>query len=260
MRLLKYIIIIACFTLSSILSPISILAENIVVGHRGSTEKALPNTRMSFLIAGTNVNDIDALECDVFETHKDIIGCYDFVIYHDLDEFNKVYKHEGSIKDLTADELSKMGACMLSDYLNICKQCNKIPVIELKSKNLRENKSDYIEAIVTKVFLFGLEDKVIWSSFGSGKGLDKINKTYKKYNASPPKTYLLAIGKKGIRKAKKSAEKYKLTGVGFNKKHLNYAKSKLSNSNLSTAVWGFSGLNDINKEKYKSIQLFITDC
>ena len=110
-----------------------------MIAHRGFSGYAPENTIPAFRLAGSN--KYWGAECDVRETSDG-----KFVIMHD-DTVDRMTNGTGSvssktltqIKDLTIDSgnFIKFNPTLrvptLEEYLQICKQCGLIPVIELKS-------------------------------------------------------------------------------------------------------------------------------
>ena len=110
-----------------------------MIAHRGFSGYAPENTIPAFRLAGSN--KYWGVECDVRETSDG-----KFVIMHD-DTVDRMTNGTGSvssktltqIKDLTIDSgnFIKFNPTLrvptLEEYLQICKECGLIPVIELKS-------------------------------------------------------------------------------------------------------------------------------
>ena len=161
----------------------------LIVGHRGS-QWGVENTRAAFL------NGIEAgawgLECDIRVT-----GDGTFVISHD-DSYKRLGGPETKIANMTtADVLStrltskRHGVtyagtpCTLGEFLDICKEHNVVPVVEVKvctsihSNTKAENEPvfDGIPALINLIDQKGLTDKVVIISFMPGV-VDFIHRHY----------------------------------------------------------------------------------
>lgn len=115
-------------------------AEFILQAHRGLSEQYPENTAIAFLEAAKS-KEFQAIETDVQETSDG-----ELVLFHDS-SLKKRTDAEGKIGDYTLEEVKKIRIDnasnseiypneripLLSDYLEICKEYQKIPYIELKS-------------------------------------------------------------------------------------------------------------------------------
>ncbi len=162
----------------------------VVIGHRGSVW-GVENTRAAF-INGVN-NGYEGLECDIHCTSDGL-----FVINHD-NTFKRVGGSDIDISKMTAHEVLTMNLSQtrdkkfyearpitLGEYLDICKEYDKIPVIEIKdycwniySRN--DNPKDFcydgVPALMDLIRSKGLTDKVVIISFMAGV-IDNIRKNY----------------------------------------------------------------------------------
>lgn len=115
-------------------------ADFILQAHRGLSEQYPENTAIAFLEAAKS-KEFQAIETDVQETSDG-----ELVLFHDS-SLKKRTDAEGKIGDYTLEEVKKIRIDnasnsenfpderipLLSDYLEICKEYQKIPYIELKS-------------------------------------------------------------------------------------------------------------------------------
>ena len=115
-------------------------AEFILQAHRGLSEQYPENTAIAFLEAAKS-KEFQAIETDIQETSDGELG-----LFHDS-SLKKRTDAEGKIGDYTLEEVKKIRIDnasnsenypneripLLSDYLEICKEYQKIPYIELKS-------------------------------------------------------------------------------------------------------------------------------
>ncbi|MCR5741884.1 MAG: hypothetical protein K6G38_05470 [Gammaproteobacteria bacterium] len=141
-----------------------------MVAHRGAALINTENTLKAFEFSSKRT--YVGLECDVHPTKDDKI-----VISHDsnlrrvsnVDAYipNYTYEELKQIKfiDINTGEVSdELYAPLLSDYLKVCKENNKVAVIELK-ETLREKDLYEIKRIVEEE---GMIDNVVFISFFPG--------------------------------------------------------------------------------------------
>ena len=184
MTLLKSI-----FTATLILVGTLGMNAQLIVGHRGS-QWGVENTRAAFL------NGIEAgawgLECDIRVTADGT-----FVISHD-ESYKRLGGPETKIADMTTESVlatrltSKRHGityagtpCTLGEFLDICKEHNVVPVIEVKvctnihSNTKAENEPVYdgIPALINLIDQKGLTDKAVIISFMPGV-VDFIHRHY----------------------------------------------------------------------------------
>ncbi|MEZ3420468.1 MAG: hypothetical protein K1V95_00800 [Eubacterium sp.] len=138
-----------------------------LVAHRGFSAVAPENTAPAFREAG--LAGFKGAECDVYRT-KD--GTW--VIHHDRHTYRMMDK-SSFIENITYEQLSKyvtdngvnvesypdLRICTLDEYLDICKQYNMMPVIELKGANNTEHYDEIVASVNEK----GLADTVVYISF-----------------------------------------------------------------------------------------------
>ncbi len=184
MTLLKSI-----FTIAIILMATLGLQAQHIVGHRGS-QWGVENTRAAF------INGINAgawgLECDIRVSADGT-----FVVSHD-DSYKRLGGPETKIADMsTADILATRltskrhgvtyagNPCTLGEFLDICKEYNVVPVVEVKvctsihsnTKAEGEPVFDGIPALINLIDQKGLTDKVVIISFMPGV-VDFIHRHY----------------------------------------------------------------------------------
>ena len=117
------------------------------IAHRGKHDKYFENTLNAFKEAGKG--EYFGIETDIHLT-KD----HYWVVHHDPDFMSNGEKY--FIKDLTKDEIIKMPLDndqndkdayipLFEDYLKICKESGKRPIIEFKPKNPR---AKYLKKLV----------------------------------------------------------------------------------------------------------------
>ena len=160
-----------------------------IVGHRGS-QWGVENTRAAF-INGANAGAW-GLECDIRVSADGT-----FIISHD-DNFKRLGGPETKIADMTTEALlstrltsKRHGVtyagtpCTLGEFLDICKEYQVVPVIEVKvcttihSNTKAENEPvfDGIPALINLIDQQGLSDKAVIISFMPGV-VDFIHRHY----------------------------------------------------------------------------------
>ena len=184
MTLLKSI-----FTAALIIMGTLSMQAQLIVGHRGS-QWGVENTRAAF------INGAEAgawgLECDI---RVDADGT--FVISHD-DSYKRLGGPETKIADMSTQQVlstrltSKRHGityagtpCTLGEFLDICKERNVVPVVEVKiCTNIHSNTDaenepmfDGIPALINLIDQKGLTDRVVIISFMPGV-VDFIHRHY----------------------------------------------------------------------------------
>lgn len=138
-----------------------------LVAHRGFSAVAPENTAPAFIEAG--LAGFDGAECDVYRTKDGV-----WVIHHDRHTYRMMDK-SSFIESITYEKLSRyvtdngsnignypdLRICTLDNYLDICKQYDMVPVIELKGAN----NTEYYDEIAASVEKYELSDKVVYISF-----------------------------------------------------------------------------------------------
>ena len=184
MTLLKSI-----FTAALIIVGTLSMQAQLIVGHRGS-QWGVENTRAAF-INGANAGAW-GLECDIRVTADG-----SFVISHD-DSYKRLGGPETKIANMTTETVlttrltSKRHGityaatpCTLGEFLDICKEYNVVPVVEVKvctnihSNTKAENEPvfDGIPALINLIDQKGLADKAVIISFMPGV-VDFIHRHY----------------------------------------------------------------------------------
>ena len=184
MTLLKSIFTVALIILGTLGAQ-----AQLIVGHRGS-QWGVENTRAAF------INGVDAgawgLECDIRVTADGT-----FVISHD-DSYKRLGGPESKIATMTTESVlstrlthKRYGItyagtpCTLAEFLDICKERNVVPVVEVKvcsnihSNTKAENEPvfDGIPALINLIDQKGLSDRVVIISFMPGV-VDFIHRHY----------------------------------------------------------------------------------
>lgn len=165
------------------------MQAQLIVGHRGS-QWGVENTRAAF-INGANAGAW-GLECDIRVT-----GDGTFVVSHD-DSYKRLGGPETKIADMTTEAVlstrltsKRHGVtyagtpCTLGEFLDICKEYNVVPVVEVKvcttihSNTKAENEPvfDGIPALINLIDQKGLSDRVVIISFMPGV-VDFIHRHY----------------------------------------------------------------------------------
>ena len=165
------------------------MQAQLIVGHRGS-QWGVENTRAAF-INGANAGAW-GLECDIRVT-----GDGTFVVSHD-DNYKRLGGPETKIADMTTEAIlstrltsKRHGVtyagtpCTLGEFLDICKEYNVVPVVEVKvcttihSNTKAENEPvfDGIPALINLIDQKGLSDRVVIISFMPGV-VDLIHRHY----------------------------------------------------------------------------------
>ena len=165
------------------------MQAQLIVGHRGS-QWGVENTRAAF-INGANAGAW-GLECDIRVTADG-----SFVISHD-DSYKRLGGPETKIANMTTETVlttrltSKRHGityaatpCTLGEFLDICKEYNVVPVVEVKvctnihSNTKAENEPvfDGIPVLINLIDQKGLADKVVIISFMPGV-VDFIHRHY----------------------------------------------------------------------------------
>ena len=141
-----------------------------MVAHRGAALINTENTLRAFNFAARK--SYLGMECDVHPSKDGLI-----VISHDSN-LKRVSGEDFYIPDHTYEEIKKVKfidintgnkddelyAPLLSEYLELCKEFNKVPVIELK-ETIKEENLPQIKKLVEEA---GLDKKVVFISFFPG--------------------------------------------------------------------------------------------
>lgn len=134
--------------------------------HRGLSSVAPENTLEAFREAAKY--NYYALECDVHYTTDG-----KWVIIHDY-MLQSMAKEKGDVKTMSYEDLKKVkftkganidkypdaGVCLVEEYIEICKEANIKPMIEVKDKRV-----DKVKSLLDIIRAYDLEDDVIVISF-----------------------------------------------------------------------------------------------
>ena len=138
-----------------------------LVAHRGFSAVAPENTAPAFEEAGRA--GFDAAECDIYRTKDGV-----WVVSHDSHTYRMMDK-SSFVEKLTYDELMEytydngsniesypdLKVCTFEEYLEICREYDMTPVIELKGKN----NTEHYDEIIASVEKTGMQDKAVYISF-----------------------------------------------------------------------------------------------
>ena len=137
-----------------------------LTAHRGLSAVAPENSLPAFSLAAQE--NYYAIECDVHYTTDG-----KWVIIHDH-QMKSMTAQKGDVKDFSYEELKTIkfnnGAnfedypdarmCTVEEYIEICKDSGKIPMIEVKDKRIEK-----VESLYKIICDYGIEDSVILISF-----------------------------------------------------------------------------------------------
>jgi glycerophosphoryl diester phosphodiesterase len=138
-----------------------------LIAHRGLSAFAPENTMAAFRLAANA--SYYGIECDVHVTKDGR-----FVVFHDFD-LERMCHHVGFIKEMTYEELSKITIKngnyieqysnekipLLEDFLQLCRDNNKVPVIEVKDINQMSD----LDHLLKLLEVYNLVQKAIVISF-----------------------------------------------------------------------------------------------
>lgn len=172
-----------------------------LVAHRGMRSVAPENTTASFNEAGRH--GYWGAECDVYRTKDGV-----WIVSHDRHTY-RMMDESAFIEKKTYDELMAMNVdngvnidkykdlkmCSLEEYLEICKNYQMTPVIELKG----ENNTQYYNEIVNLAEKYNLKPVYISFHLENLKTMRKLDTTSKMY-------YL--VFKKSVKKILKMQEAF----------------------------------------------------
>ena len=226
-----------------------------LVAHRGMRSVAPENTTASFTEAGKH--GYWGAECDVYRTKDGV-----WIISHDSHTYRMMDK-SAFIEKKTYEELMDMNVdngvnidkyedlkiCSLEEYLDICKNYNMTPVIELKGKNNTEYYSEIVE--LANQF----EVNPVYISF-------HIENLQTMRRLTQCKMYYLVqkISEDDIQDAK-SIEN---CGIDFNgNKDKNFKSDiikKCQDAGLELGAWTINEEDALQKREQYGITLITTDC
>lgn len=227
-----------------------------LVAHRGMRSVAPENTTASFNEAGRH--GYWGAECDVYRTKDGVwVVSHDSHTYRMMDKSafieKKTYAELKSMKvdnGVNIDKYKDLQICSLEEYLEICKNYQMTPVIELKGKN---NTEYYVE-IVNLVNQYNLNPVYISFHLENLKTLRKLDTTSKVY-------YLVQkISEKDIEDARSVLD----CGIDFNgNKEQNFENDilqKCRDQGLDLGAWTINDTKVMKKLEDNGVTLITTDC
>ena len=142
-----------------------------------------------------------------------VVESFDIVINHDS-TFNRVFGVNSKVKDMTAEQIranSKLArVCFFSEYLDICKQYNMIPVIEIKDYNMSDAG---IAKFCDMVYDKGLMERAQFISFDANVLERAQNYIISTYEYKPYTGYLIGGG--DVTAAVNRAKELNFTGINI---------------------------------------------
>ena len=200
-----------------------------LVAHRGMRSVAPENTTASFNEAGRH--GYWGAECDVYRTKDGV-----WIVSHD--------RHTYRI-----DKYKDLKMCSLEEYLEICKNYQMTPVIELKG----ENNTQYYNEIVNLAEKYNLKPVYISFHLENLKTMRKLDTTSKMY-------YLVQkISEKDIEDARSILD----CGIDFNgNKEANFKNDilkKCRDQGLDLGAWTINDPEVMKKLEKNGVTLITTD-
>ena len=226
-----------------------------LVAHRGMRSVAPENTTASFNEAGRH--GYWGAECDVYRTKDGV-----WIVSHDRHTY-RMMDESAFIEKKTYDELMAMNVdngvnidkykdlkmCSLEEYLEICKNYQMTPVIELKG----ENNTQYYNEIVNLAEKYNLKPVYISFHLENLKTMRRLDTTSKMY-------YLVQkISEKDIEDARSILD----CGIDFNgNKEANFKNDilkKCSDQGLDLGAWTINDPEVMKKLEKNGVTLITTD-
>ena len=226
-----------------------------LVAHRGMRSVAPENTTASFNEAGRH--GYWGAECDVYRTKDGV-----WIVSHDRHTY-RMMDESAFIEKKTYDELMAMNVdngvnidkykdlkmCSLEEYLEICKNYQMTPVIELKG----ENNTQYYNEIVNLGEKYNLKPVYISFHLENLKTMRKLDTTSKMY-------YLVQkISEKDIEDARSILD----CGIDFNgNKEANFKNDilkKCRDQGLDLGAWTTNDPEVMKKLEKNGVTLITTD-
>lgn len=226
-----------------------------LVAHRGMRSVAPENTTASFNEAGRH--GYWGAECDVYRTKDGV-----WIVSHDRHTY-RMMDESAFIEKKTYDELMAMNVdngvnidkykdlkmCSLEEYLEICKNYQMTPVIELKG----ENNTQYYNEIVNLAEKYNLKPVYISFHLENLKTMRKLDTTSKMY-------YLVQkISEKDIEDARSILD----CGIDFNgNKEANFKNDilkKCRDQGLDLGAWTINDSEVMKKLEKNGVTLITTD-
>ena len=226
-----------------------------LVAHRGMRSVAPENTTASFNEAGRH--GYWGAECDVYRTKDGV-----WIVSHDRHTY-RMMDESAFIEKKTYDELMAMNVdngvnidkykdlkmCSLEEYLEICKNYQMTPVIELKG----ENNTQYYNEIVNLAEKYNLKPVYISFHLENLKTMRKLDTTSKMY-------YLVQkISEKDIEDARSILD----CGIDFNGNKEAIFKNdiikKCGDQGLDLGAWTINDPEVMKKLEKNGVTLITTD-
>lgn len=226
-----------------------------LVAHRGMRSVAPENTTASFNEAGRH--GYWGAECDVYRTKDGV-----WIVSHDRHTY-RMMDESAFIEKKTYDELMAMNVdngvnidkykdlkmCSLEEYLEICKNYQMTPVIELKG----ENNTQYYNEIVNLAEKYNLKPVYISFHLENLKTMRKLDTTSKMY-------YLVQkISEKDIEDARSILD----CGIDFNgNKEANFKNDilkKCRDQGFDLGAWTINDPEVMKKLEKNGVTLITTD-
>ena len=242
------------------------MQAQLIVGHRGS-QWGVENTRAAF------INGAEAgawgLECDIRVTADGT-----FVVSHD-DNYKRLGGPETKIANMTTEAVlttrltSKRHGityagtpCTLGEFLDICKQYNVVPVVEVKecttihsnTKNDEDPVFDGIPAMIRLIDQKGLTDKVVIISFMPGV-VDFIHRHY-------PDVTVQVLAGEGDGDIMEWVEWCKHYNMDLDVVHTLVTKEAVDamhNAGLKVNVWTVDNVEDFERVKAMGVDFITTN-
>ena len=226
-----------------------------LVAHRGMRSVAPENTTASFNEAGRH--GYWGAECDVYRTKDGVwIVSHDRHTYRMMDEYafieKKTYDELMAMNvdnGVNIDKYKDLKMCSLEEYLEICKNYQMTPVIELKG----ENNTQYYNEIVNLAEKYNLKPVYISFHLENLKTMRKLDTTSKMY-------YLVQkISEKDIKDARSILD----CGIDFNgNKEANFKNDilkKCRDQGLDLGAWTINDPEVMKKLEKNGVTLITTD-
>lgn len=222
------------------------------IAHRGKHDQYFENTINAFKEAAKG--DYFGIETDIHLT-KD----HYWVIHHDPDFLSNGQKYV--IKDLTKDEIIKLPLDneqgdkeayipLFEDYLKICKESGKRPIIEIKPQN---PKAKYLKKIVKYIDGYMGIDNVHFIAFYPWPLIKLRNRYHKKVHLQ----HLLEPGH--YKTLYKWAKFYKMD-IDIEDKILSQELIDLFHKkNLKVNVWTVDGIDNLRKFEEMGVDYITTN-
>lgn len=227
----------------------------IFVGHRGGYT-GVENTVESYR-AGVDKYGYAGLECDVRVTKDN-----KYVISHDISihgDKGEMVITEHTLEELKSNLITQTRGgvtytghiCTVEEYLQVCKEKNAFPVIELKwTKGINSGDMSLFPGLVDLVKKYDLHLKAQWISF-MDKALEHIKTNYPDFHLQ----FLLgSIKEKEFNWIEKWKINPSICNGGFTEKDV----QKVKKLGCEVAVWTVNSINDY--KKYGAWRVYMHTC